>query len=354
MQEMTDAAVVGRAAGGPPPDALEDKIRASGRHISVIRSEDDAIRFWAAPARAKIVLFYWSGCHWCKVWVPEFIRIGPPTASSDVMVAAVERAYMRPMLVLSGLSPSFGFPHTVLFTPSSAPGQQRSGFTLRHVFRSRQAEAFAAELLSVMPELASAPSLAYLTRLEGSNRGGAAPDPNVALRPPCPTAPCPVQRAAGVPMRNALSPTRSMSAHPFLQKAAGASVTPPAPPQPAVNAVASSQPAAVPPPQRVPNAIPPRPAERTLNPPSLAHGGAGSIPCPGAAAATAGPCVGFGHKSAPQLVKGRERHSHRTAGGGSSSSSSRARRNGGGVGTSSARPARQAGHQEQSSYCVIL
>ncbi len=170
--------------GAMSSENLERMIRESGAEITVIKSDADAERFWRAPAKAKVVLFYWSDCHWCKVFMPEFVQIAPTAHSPKLMVAVAERQHIRRLMELARISADrdFGFPYTVLIEDGA----------VTHKFRSRQAPAFAAELLQVKPELRS---LRYLDAL--SRAGGGQPlHGGGAIAHPCPT-PAPHPYAGG-------------------------------------------------------------------------------------------------------------------------------------------------------------
>lgn len=134
-----------------------------------LKTAEDAEMFQRAPARAKVLLFYWLDCRWCKEFAPEYARIAPPSFDSTrgkitpLIVGAVERASVRAIQEVLHLPmpPMMGFPHTVMLNNENQ---------IIHTFRSRTAPEFAKELFAAMPSLADEPGLRYLHALESYSR----------------------------------------------------------------------------------------------------------------------------------------------------------------------------------------
>ncbi len=224
-----------------PLDAL---IRTSGRKISVLRTPGDIADFAERRATAKLLLFYWDGCYWCRVFVPDFINVAPLVPNSDLVVGAVERSNMAPALNAFGLMPDFGFPHTVLFDANK---------TVRQVFRgSRPCKTMVGEIFQAMPELLGRPSLAYLEPMRSGGSALLAPTPS-----PTPAAPLPA--AAGTAEKGMGRAANAAGGAPERGKL----------------------------PQRIPASIPPSiaadaaPRAPGLLPPRLAGGRASGAPCIG-------------------------------------------------------------------------
>jgi hypothetical protein len=172
-------------------DSIDNLIAAEGRALTVIKNDAQAIQFWKMPAKAKIVLFYWTNCHWCKVFLPEFVKIAPRQFTPDLMVAAVERSNMNSFLELSGIAPDFGFPHTVLLQPTKISAKS---YQVTHQFRSREAGAFALELFAAMPELTAVPSLSYLMQIARASKSGGCAGGVLAHGGAAGSVPCPGAR----------------------------------------------------------------------------------------------------------------------------------------------------------------
>jgi hypothetical protein len=134
--------------------SMDEQIATSGKDIFMLQSDKEALDFWNEPARAKIVVMYMQGCGWCHKFIPEFIKIAPTKANSDLLCGSASRAHVDKVAKFIPALQVQGFPTTVLVDQSNAVRHVIPGFMTPH--------ALVDAIEAKFPELRGLPTLQYL------------------------------------------------------------------------------------------------------------------------------------------------------------------------------------------------
>lgn len=144
-------------------ESLDEKIANSKKDIFMLQTEKEALDFWMEPARVKLVTFYMQGCGWCHRFVPEYIKLAPTKANSDLLFGAVSRNHVDKIVKFIPNLRINGYPTTLLLAQQEGTGQQ----TIREMIPGFMTPHALINLLeSKCPELKGLPTLQYLQNVK--------------------------------------------------------------------------------------------------------------------------------------------------------------------------------------------
>jgi hypothetical protein len=184
-------------------DDLARQVIASGKGVFVLRTEDQAYRFWNEPARGKVVVAYMPGCGWCHRMIPELLKLAPAEATSDLLFAVVSNANMDHISkYLPAMPPINGFPTIIILSGTLSSQHPNRTRVVKVVPGYMPADRLADTIAKELPDIANLP---FLVRARSAGDAAAARAPSEPLLPSAiaaaaaAAAPAPATAAAAAP-----------------------------------------------------------------------------------------------------------------------------------------------------------
>ena len=134
--------------------SLDEQLATCGKDIFMLQSDREAVDFWREETRAKIVMIYLQGCHFCHKFAPEFIKMAPTKANSDLLFGSASHSNVAKVVQFIPALRIDGFPTTILVDKNNEVKHVIPGYMpAQNVIDAIEAK---------LPELRGLPSLQYL------------------------------------------------------------------------------------------------------------------------------------------------------------------------------------------------